>query len=723
MSTDKNYLRKLSIAAVILGLVTISSILITGQPASQRSPRHIGLPDDWSHHHLVFSNPGTYEQAVARGTYGEWLRLQYDTRFILQQMKRNGTSAGGYSPRVEMEPLTEPRRGGLPFRPVRRPFTPLKGDWSMDLGSGAKVGPGQSPAKYTFSPIATPDCNIDFVAFNTSLIGTSSQASIVAYNNLYTSGTPTPFCSGGSPKVDWAYNTNGGQIVTSPALSIDGTQLAFVQSTSSVASLVLLKWKNNSSSSPSGPVSLTTTPKAMSGCSTSGSSTTLTCTTGTFASGDVGTAISGTSIPVGTTITGYTSATKVTLSQAVTVASGSSETVSDFSASVVSPANYRACTLPCMTSIFLSGAPNDLNSAPFYDYGNDVLYVGDNSGKLHKFQNIFVSGAPGEVSSGWPVAVSGNVLTSPVLDSSSGDVFVADSGGFLYSYDSGGTLTGNSSQLAINGSKGIVDGPLVDSSAHTVYVFVGQDGSTATGHNCDNSTGCDGVFQFSITSFITSTGNTGTLCASADQSTWGTGSNCGSESVFGKGSASTVLYDGSFDQLYYNGSGGNLWTCGATPTPSAKVNFSPLSGFNQSGTPHLFIANGDNTALTSGASTCSPVTEIYNTSTSTDWIFLSVTANGSMSACTGPCGYSFNVTSTPSSGCSSGANGGQNCTFSASNGISAAGGTSAIVIDNVSSSTGASQIYFSTLANGTSACATSGGIGGCAVQASQATLH
>jgi hypothetical protein len=46
-----------------------------------------------------------------------------------------------------------------------------------------------------------------------------------------------------------------------------------------------------------------------------------------------------------------------------------------------------------------------------------------------------------------------------------------------------------------------------------------------------------------------------------------------------------------------------------------------------------------------------------------------------------------------------------------------AGGVSGIVIDNVSSSTGASQIYFSTLANTT--CATSGGTGGCAIQASQ----
>ena len=51
--------------------------------------------------------------------------------------------------------------------------------------------------------------------------------------------------------------------------------------------------------------------------------------------------------------------------------------------------------------------------------------------------------------------------------------------------------------------------------------------------------------------------------------------------------------------------------------------------------------------------------------------------------------------------------------------LPAAGGTSAIVVDNaVSTITGASQIYYSTLGN--QAC--TGGTGGCAIQASQSGL-
>ena len=52
--------------------------------------------------------------------------------------------------------------------------------------------------------------------------GTNGEASIVAFNNLY-----DPSCNSGTPTTSWAYNT-GGTVVTSPVLSLDGTQVAFV---------------------------------------------------------------------------------------------------------------------------------------------------------------------------------------------------------------------------------------------------------------------------------------------------------------------------------------------------------------------------------------------------------------------------------------------------------------------------------------------------------------
>jgi len=48
-----------------------------------------GLPADWTHHYLVFSNPGTAEQATASGNYEHWLKVVNSPRFTMQQIKRS----------------------------------------------------------------------------------------------------------------------------------------------------------------------------------------------------------------------------------------------------------------------------------------------------------------------------------------------------------------------------------------------------------------------------------------------------------------------------------------------------------------------------------------------------------------------------------------------------------------------------------------------------------
>lgn len=103
------------------------------------------------------------------------------------------------------------------------------------MGSGATVGAGQYPAKFSFD-VTTASCSTDFVAFNTGLTGSASQASVIAYSNLYSG------CGGSVPSTYWAYDT-GGTASTSIVLSIDGSQIAFVQKESGVATLVILKWQ------------------------------------------------------------------------------------------------------------------------------------------------------------------------------------------------------------------------------------------------------------------------------------------------------------------------------------------------------------------------------------------------------------------------------------------------------------------------------------------------
>jgi hypothetical protein len=585
-----------------------------------------GMPDDWSHRHLVFSNPGTEEDAIANGTHDGWLNVINDPRYILQSLKRDA----GVTVRPEESLGIE--------QATAREKSKIKRDWSMDLGSGATVGAGQYPAKYSFNPIGTPSCMTDYVAFNTSLAGGSSQPTIIAYNNIYKGANPGCGTTG-VPTIYWQYNTaypyvSGGggaadnsKIVTSVVLSSDGSQLAFIESnTSNVASLVILKW--------------------------------------------------------------------VASSSLVQMNSASNN---------VTPASYRSCIAPCMTRITLSGSPNDTNSAPFVDYNNSALYVGDNNGVLHKFTGVF-SGTPAEIngggtSSGWPVTMtSGNILTSPILDLATSQAFVGDSGGFLYSEPTGGSNTGGGSSNKVKSAQvgyglGIVDAPIVDSTTGTVYAFTGDDNSTT----CGTSQPCTAVLQFAA-NFANG--------------------NAGSKSVSGVGGSTIKLYAGAFNNAFYSNTGttptGDLYLCAFTASPSgaARLYYLPFS----SGTLASIATAGP--ILTNGAAGCSPVNEILDSAGTEDMIFFGVTANVNITftgsnTCSGACVLSFNINSVPTT------------TTKAQDGLSSASGSGGIIIDNVSAETGASQIYFTPLGNGT--CVGNGttgnGTGGCAVQASQAGLQ
>jgi len=116
-------------------------------------------------------------------------------------------------------------------------------------GTGT-VQPNTFPAKYGVS-LTGASCS-DFVIYPTGKAGSTTAASIVADTNLYTSG-----CTGAVPSVYWAYNT-GGTVTTSPVLSEDGSQVAYIQSNGTTASLVLLKWAASTTETVGAPLTLTT---------------------------------------------------------------------------------------------------------------------------------------------------------------------------------------------------------------------------------------------------------------------------------------------------------------------------------------------------------------------------------------------------------------------------------------------------------------------------------
>ena len=85
---------KWSMITLTLGLLTAFSISLSGQEAAKASPQGGSVVDDWSHHHVVFSNPGTREEAQKNGTLENWQAVTNSPRFKMQQLRRDAAARG-----------------------------------------------------------------------------------------------------------------------------------------------------------------------------------------------------------------------------------------------------------------------------------------------------------------------------------------------------------------------------------------------------------------------------------------------------------------------------------------------------------------------------------------------------------------------------------------------------------------------------------------------------
>jgi hypothetical protein len=212
---------------------------------------HLGYPQDWSSPHLLM--PGAQsEDLLAAGAR--------DPRYVYNMVMRQ----------VAMEKF----RYGLHRPPHRTQI-----DWAVSLENGY-VPQNQFPAKYQFDVVAE-NCNADYIVFGLT-VTSGTQANLVGINNLYTGATPA--CNSGSPWVAFAYNTvtqTGGQIETSPALSADGTKVAFVESTSTGSYFHVLVLPNPIPTPPAqdGTVLSPLTPTSCTTPTTAGCMTTLTIET------------------------------------------------------------------------------------------------------------------------------------------------------------------------------------------------------------------------------------------------------------------------------------------------------------------------------------------------------------------------------------------------------------------------------------------------------------
>ncbi len=563
-----------------------------------------GIATDWSSHHVVYSKPAPGSDAENT--------VQQDPRYWMQQIRRSRQASDPSlaDAAVAAQADTATQSDSKKKKHKRKKNT-LSGLWSVNLGNNAKVGNEMYPATFTASPTAA-SCANDFVVYNTSI----ASPSIVGFNNIYGSS----FCSGTVPQVNWAFST-GGTVVTSPVVSLNGQQVAFVQTVSGVANLVVLTWAAGSGSIAA--------PTALS-----------------------------------------------------------------------SNAGYPSCTAPCMISLPLNGNPADTNSSPFvisFGAAQGTLYVGDNAGKLHKFTHIFTSGTPVEdTTSPWPITVhASTVLSSPIADANTNNIFVGDAGGTLkYVRDTGsttGTCTSGTppclggTTIALGGS--VTDGPLLDVSIPKVIWF-------------DSIPGTGGSDLMNLVV------QTDEALGTRRTVTFDTGNNS---------TRTGAMHAGAFDNTYFSTpSSGLLYVCAVDDTGSFFNHPSLYTiGFGAGGLMDTSETSGPldiATGTSQSANECSPVTEIQTSTT--DDFFVSIQKSGGLNHCAGNntrgCLYSFAISS-------------QTFPGNSTAGLISTGGTSGLSIDNIFSTAGASQVYFTPLDNQT--CITPATTGGCAYQASQAGLN
>ncbi len=243
-------------AGLLVGLNVLISAIPTPGPI-------VGVVDDWTHHHVVFTNPGTAAQALAEGRFERWYKIVNDPRYIMQQMKRNPALAAAPDFAARAALLRPPLDVFDPILPNAKqaPKQTLIKDWNVNVGP-IGVGSGNFPAKFSFN--AAPSCS-DLAVFNTSEPGSATSATVMGITNLY-GGTPAGElnCTG-SPTVAWAYNTTtGDKVTTSVVFSITGTELAFISTDGTSAYLNLLRFESTSGNgtaygSPVAPATISTT--------------------------------------------------------------------------------------------------------------------------------------------------------------------------------------------------------------------------------------------------------------------------------------------------------------------------------------------------------------------------------------------------------------------------------------------------------------------------------
>jgi hypothetical protein len=428
-----------------------------------------------------------------------------------------------------------------------KPRTTFKRDWTQTFQKNGVTYTLTSPTyPAEFSLLATPSCSKDFLVFTLPTGGSTfpGNFNIIAFNNLYVSAAGgSSFCPGTQPQAIFEYNASsaGGTLNGSPVLSLDGNLIAFVENaTPANGGAVLHILKWHSGDKQGVDVNF---PNA-------------------------------------------------------------------FNNAALADCATNGATAPCQYSMQYtpSGSRQSATlSSPFVDYNTDTAYVSDDGGNIYAISPVFgaTPANPPALLSGYPMNVgSALVLTPPVYDSVSRNVFVAGTTGTVFFFRTLGSTTGPCSSgrppclgantFAFTPLGSIFEGPIVDSSTGKVFIFGTQVGLT-TG-------------SFAI--------QTNTILGPGSVKT----------GQIGAGTLNTT-YTGTFDNNYFTDVvTGKLYACGQNISGEGQLY---AFGFTAAGVMKTTGAGVSGPfALGQGTTTNSPcssgLAENFNQSANKDWLFLGV---------------------------------------------------------------------------------------------------
>ncbi|HUV69741.1 MAG TPA: hypothetical protein VMW15_08785 [Terracidiphilus sp.] len=577
------------------------------------------------------------------------------------------------------------------------------------LGEIAAVRVANTVVVYALTPgtevVLTDSADLNNFGWGSVTDGTNgSQANIVGFNELY-SGTGSPLCTGYTyPSFIFSYASGVGPVATSPTISLDGTEIAYVENDPNIGAIFhVLTWGSGTE--------------------------TGTCTN------------NGTSTPT------------CSLHPAVPGSTSGS--------------NARDYMLP-LGLVANATTGSDTYSSPFVNYSNDTAYVGDDAGFLYSITPVFLGSQPAHAGGNFPVTVSsGNNLSAPVLDvSGTGNIFVGDSNGTLYNYVADGSSVKSYVVGTSNTAGGIKDGPVVDSTNSVVYAADGCNTGFGGSSVLDQIGFTSSTLSLKTAVSLSSEGCSGpiTLYSPApDNKYYNTGIGSGTASSNGELLIAYASTGGSSIAQFQFTSGTMSSTAQYTVTPyttagasnspvtefySSDISYTP-SAISQSGntvtvtTPTNAFVDGQIVTIagvTSGSGGCTagaaaaidgqatitvtnPTTFTFTSSVSAT--FTGATGNQctlTSASATGPTvDYAFFGISLPEVFTYTLPLTSSSQSTTAFNTTSATGGTSAMIVDNDSASGQAASIYYGTQLPSITQCGSTAAF--CAVKLTQSGLN